>query len=103
MDKTNLLGSHVLLAEDNTLNQQVAIELLEMVGAKIDLATDGEETVKMAIDALGGKEQYRYDCILMDIQMPKIDGFEATRLIRRIDSLKSVPIIALTAQCYKGR
>ncbi|MCX7966847.1 MAG: ATP-binding protein [Syntrophorhabdaceae bacterium] len=64
--KTHLLGSHVLLAEDSPLNQQVAEELLEMVGIKVDIAGDGEKAIKMAVDALNSKDQYRYDCILMD-------------------------------------
>jgi CheY-like chemotaxis protein len=65
----------ILLAEDNLFNQQVATEFLEDVGATVCVAKNGEEAMDLLL-----KEHF--DCVLMDIQMPLIDGFEATRLIR---------------------
>lgn len=92
-------GMRVLLAEDNTVNQKVAAKMLEKLGITVDLAANGLEAVKMYL-------QFRYDLILMDCQMPDMDGLEATREIRRLQSLalsaKTVPIVALTANILEG-
>ncbi|MDM8556422.1 response regulator [Desulfococcaceae bacterium HSG7] len=86
-------GALILLAEDNEINQQVAVELLESVGLLVDIATNGQE----AVDAEGKKE---YDAVLMDIQMPVMDGHEATQAIIKTGS--RVPIIAMTAHAMSG-
>jgi signal transduction histidine kinase/CheY-like chemotaxis protein len=85
----------ILLAEDNYFNQRVALEILESENFSVDVANNGQE----AIDAVSTD---RYDLVLMDIQMPKIDGYEATRRIRKMSNLKSLPIIAMTAHAMKG-
>ncbi|WP_151634542.1 response regulator [Noviherbaspirillum aerium] len=84
-------GQRVLLADDNPVNQQVAIRMLEKLGCRPDVACDGQQAVGMQRDKA-------YDLILMDCDMPLLDGFQATALIRRLDgSAKHVPVIALTA------
>ncbi len=92
-------GAHILLAEDNELNAEIACELLSYEGAIIDLARNGLEAYEMYVAA----ENRRYDAILMDIRMPEMDGIEATKLIRgsgKDDSL-TVPIIAMTANAFE--
>ena len=83
-------GARLLLVEDNEINQLVALESLRKMGFVVDLAGNGRDSVQMAGSAC-------YDAILMDLQMPEMDGFEATRLIRATAAGKTVPIIALTA------
>jgi len=87
----DLFRAHVLVAEDNVVNQQVALEILRIVGCTVDLASDGEEAVRMSAGN-------HYDAILMDCEMPRMDGFAATAAIRQRESGgPRVPIIAMTA------
>ncbi|MET1058466.1 MAG: ATP-binding protein [Nocardioides sp.] len=86
---------HVLLVEDNEVNQLVALGFLESLGYTADVAANGEEAVARAADAT-------YDAILMDLQMPVLDGVAATRQIRAAEGGRSVPIIAMTASAFEG-
>jgi PAS domain S-box-containing protein len=87
-----LKGSKILLVEDNEINQEIIIELLKESGILIDVAWDGFEAIKKV-------ENGQYELILMDIQMPILDGYEATKEIRKTNS--NMPIIALTANAMK--
>ncbi len=88
--RSQLKGRSILLVEDNPFNQQVAKELLEKVGVRVTLATNGSEALEQLHDAA-------FDIVLMDIQMPIMDGFEATRLIRENPAMSMQCIIAMTA------
>ncbi len=90
-----LIDKQLLLAEDNPVNQQVAKEILEKAGAHIEIANNGQE----AIDAVKRKS---FDLILMDMQMPVIDGYNASKVIREELKMNSIPIIAMTAHAMKG-
>ena len=90
-DALLLRGARLLLAEDNEINQQIAIELLESAGATVVLASNGREAVDLARDGSA------YDAVLMDLQMPVLDGMQATREIRADPRLAALPIIAMTA------
>ncbi|MDR9405120.1 MAG: ATP-binding protein, partial [Halothece sp. Uz-M2-17] len=89
-------GSHILLVEDNEVNQFIIQELLQSIGIKVDVVVDGQSAIAQV-------QAFRYDLILMDIQLPQIDGLEATRQIRAMARdtgkkyLATVPIIALSA------
>jgi CheY-like chemotaxis protein len=85
-------GMRVLVVEDNPINQQIAQELLTSQGAIVSIADNGELGVQAVMTA-----EPQFDAVLMDIQMPVLDGYGATRLIRREPKLKSLPIIAMTA------
>ncbi|HYP08753.1 MAG TPA: response regulator [Bryobacteraceae bacterium] len=93
----SLHNLRILLAEDNPVNQKVAVRLLEKKGHIVSVAKNGSEAVKMY-------QGNTYDVILMDVQMPELDGMEATGAIRRAekDAHRRVPIIALTAHSMKG-
>lgn len=88
-----LTGVRVLLAEDNEVNQQIAVELLESQGVVVTVASNGEEAVQ---HMLRSKDENSFDMILMDLQMPQMDGFEATKTIRT--HFPQFPIIAMTAR-----
>ncbi|MDM8550760.1 PAS domain S-box protein [Desulfobacterales bacterium HSG2] len=97
----HIRGARVLLAEDNSINRQVAMEILERAGIIVDTADNGSKAVQMVIGT-------DYDAVLMDVQMPEMDGYEATRAIRNWEGLQKaqsdlpLPIIAMTAHAMKG-
>ena len=99
VDNTSLKGKHILLAEDNDLNAEIAITILERAGLKVDRVENGVECVNRIV----GKPAGTYDLILMDIQMPKMDGYKATKEIRSLqDNAKaSIPIVAMTANAFE--
>jgi PAS domain S-box-containing protein len=91
----DIFGASVLLVEDNEINQQVAREILDGAGLVVTVAATGDEAVRTV------KEQ-NFEAVLMDVQMPIMDGYQATREIRKIERLKDLPIIAMTAHAMVG-
>jgi CheY-like chemotaxis protein len=90
------IHANILVAEDNPVNQQVAIEILKTLGCNVDIAEDGRKAIEM-------HERGTYDMIFMDCRMPNMDGYEATQEIRcRETQGQHVPIIAMTAHALKG-
>ena len=87
-------GIRVLLVEDNEMNQQVATELLESAGAVVTVADHGGIAVKLLRE---GPQPPPFDIVLMDLQMPEMDGYTATRLLRADSRFKDLPIVAMTA------
>lgn len=98
IEDVSINGCRILLVEDNPINQLVTTDLLKGEGAIVDLAVNGREALKML------DKGANYDAILMDMQMPIMDGYEAMNVIRnkREEPLKSIPILALTAHAFKG-
>ena len=92
-ESAGLHGVRLLLAEDNEINQQIAVELLEGAGAQVDVAANGHE----ALERLSGAPPGTYALVLMDVQMPEMDGIEATRRIRADARHAKLPVIAMTA------
>ena len=97
-DKESLRGTRILLTEDNDLNAEIATELLQEEGCTVDRAKDGVECVDMLEKAADGT----YQLILMDVQMPVMNGYDATKKIRRMDDPQKagIPIIAMTANAF---
>ena len=95
----DLHGLHVLLAEDNDLNAEIAEAILERAGLKIERVEDGIQCVNQIMEMPAGT----YDMILMDIQMPKMDGYKATQTIRNLSDQEKacIPIIAMTANAFE--
>jgi CheY-like chemotaxis protein len=94
-----LAGKRVLLCEDHPLNQEIAKTLLENVGTKVEIAENGKD----GLDAFIHSALNYFDCILMDIRMPVLNGVEATKAIRSLEraDAKTIPVIAMTADAFK--
>ncbi len=97
-DRESLRGTRILLTEDNDLNAEIATELLQEEGCTVDRAKDGVECVDMLEKAANGT----YQLILMDVQMPEMNGYDATKKIRRMDDPQkaNIPIVAMTANAF---
>ena len=91
----SIQGAQILLVEDNEINQEVAQELLERSGLQVIIATNGEEAVRAV-------KEKDFEAVLMDVQMPVMDGYKATREIRKDERHKDLPIIAMTAHAMTG-
>jgi len=90
-------GIQVLLVEDIPINQEVATEILNKAGIVAEIANNGKEAVDLLFE-----NPEKYDAVLMDVQMPGMDGFESSRIIRENDRFRELPIIAMTAHAMKG-
>jgi PAS domain S-box-containing protein len=90
-----LAGAHILLVEDNAINQELAVDLLSRAGVVVRVASDGQQ----ALDMLARE---RFDAVLMDCQMPVMDGYAATRALRQQPQLRALPVIAMTANAMVG-
>ena len=86
-------AARLLLAEDNAINREVALELLQAVGFSVDLAEDGRQALLRA-------QTCAYDLVLMDMQMPHLDGLDATQAMRAMPEYRDTPIIAMTANAF---
>ena len=93
---SNLAGMRILLVEDNEINQQIAVELMRSAGAQVDIANNGQEALELV-----NSTPTLFHAILMDLQMPVMDGFEATRQLRNDQRFAELPIIAMTAHALE--
>jgi PAS domain S-box-containing protein len=96
MEVEHLIGARVLVVDDNEINQQVAQELLEGFGLSVEIAGNGKKATELLT-----KGSSRFDAVLMDLQMPEMDGYEATRFIRQNLKVTELPIIAMTAHALQ--
>ena len=96
--RTDFSGKHVLLVEDNSLNMEIAVELIGMTGITIETAENGQ----IAVDMISNAPEHYYDLVFMDIQMPVLDGYQATARIRALDKSYTdhLPIVAMTANAF---
>lgn len=94
-DPQDCAGRSVLVVEDNLVNQKILVAFLRKRGYQVDVAADGAEAVQRLAEK-------RYSLVLMDLQMPVLDGFEATRLIRSLPQIADVPIVAVSAHALNG-
>ncbi|HRE41554.1 MAG TPA: response regulator [Ignavibacteria bacterium] len=92
-------GAHILIVDDNNINREVARDLLEEAELEIDEATNGKEALEKIIHS---SDENPYDIVLIDLQMPIMDGYEATKKLREIEKFKELPVIALTADAVTG-
>jgi len=99
LDDVDLSDLTILLAEDNAMNAEIAVEILNEYGANVILAGNGQE----AVDLFGASQPFMFDLILMDLRMPVKDGYEATRDIRALarDDAHDIPVVALSADAYQ--
>lgn len=97
-DAHDFAGAHILVAEDNALNQEIAVELMTMAGASVETASTGRE----AVEAFAASDVGHFDLVLMDVQMPELDGYGAARAIRAMDrpDASTVVILAMTANAF---
>jgi CheY-like chemotaxis protein len=91
------VGARLLLVEDNLVNQKVVLAMLRKKGYRIDIANDGQEALNKLESA-----HDPYDLVLMDVQMPVLDGLEATRMLRRDPRWERLPVVAMTAHAMTG-
>lgn len=98
-EAVKLRSGRILLAEDNALNQEIAVAILEEAGFQVEVAGDGD----VAVDMLRNSSPGYYQLILMDVQMPEMNGYDATRMIRKMENreLASIPILAMTANAFE--
>ena len=96
--ENSLNGLHFLAAEDNEINAEILTEILEMEGASCEIVENGQQALERFAQAKKGE----FDAILMDVQMPEMNGYEATRAIRTLqrEDARQIPIIAMTANAF---
>ncbi len=99
--RKHLVGARALLVEDNEINQKFAVALLNILGLQVDVVPNGKAAIKQIKKSVSGRRSI-YDAVLMDIEMPVMDGYTATRIIRADPLFKTLPIIAMSAHALKG-